>query len=88
MVFIDLKICAVGLASSALLANVSGVSMDEGIIKNLVGLGATGVLGLITWRLIDKLGTAVDKNTEVLAKMRAHCASRLGESEDDPEDRS
>jgi hypothetical protein len=57
-----------------------GDGMDAGLIRSLVGLGATGVLGMLMWRQIDVIGKALGRNTDAVDRMREHCSAKNGEA--------
>jgi hypothetical protein len=54
-----------------------------GVVARFIGLGATGIIAALTWRLIDVFGKAVARNTDAVDRMREHCSARNGEAPPD-----
>lgn len=84
-----LKLCVTLSALMAVAANapdlpVEHAQPDSGLIRAVVGLGATGVLGILMWRMIDVLGAAIARNTDAMDRMREHCSAKNGEAKTPP----
>jgi hypothetical protein len=62
-------------------AQVPANTIDQGLVRSVVGLGATGVLGALMWRMIDVLGKAMGRNADAIDRMREHCSARNGEAQ-------
>ena len=82
---LDLK-CGIVLAGLAAVgANLPEAVSGEGtggIIRSLIGLGATGVIAALMWRQIEVLGKAIARNTDATDRMREHCSAKNGEAPD------
>jgi len=79
---IDAKVGIVLTSLAAVGANLPDVGdgTGEGLLRSLVGLGATGVLGMLMWRQIDVIGKALGRNTDAVDRMREHCSAKNGEA--------
>jgi hypothetical protein len=82
---IDAKITVTALGVAAAVGQVPDV-LPEGAAEAVSGmarfasLGATTILGVLMWRLIDRLGGTIDANTVATDRMREHCSAKNGEA--------
>ena len=76
-----------GIILAGLVAAGVNVPVEDegtiGVLARFIGLGATGVIAALTWRLIDVFGKAIGRNTDAVDRMREHCSARNGEAPPD-----
>lgn len=82
---LDLKLAIVMAGLLAVGANVPASDGPAGettatLLARFVGLGATGVVAAIAWRMIDVFGKAISRNTDAVDRMREHCSAKNGEA--------
>lgn len=78
---LETKIGIVCATVGAVGANLPETGDGEyGMIRALIGLGATGVIAVLMWRQIDVIGVAINRNTDAVDRMREHCSAKNGEA--------